>query len=78
MPPVRSSRASAAILLGLSALTLIPRLIGIDRFATVDEPYWLTAGANFYYALGQRHFAATVYDYHPAVTTMWLIAAAMA
>jgi hypothetical protein len=59
------------------ALTLIPRLIGIDQFATVDEPYWLTAGANFYYALGQRDFAATVYDYHPAVTTMWLIAAAM-
>jgi 4-amino-4-deoxy-L-arabinose transferase-like glycosyltransferase len=77
MPPVRSSRASAAILLGLIALTLIPRLIGIDRFATLDEPYWLTAGANFYYALGQRDFAATVYDYHPAVTTMWIIAAAM-
>jgi len=64
-------------LLGLVALTLIPRLIGIDRFATVDEPYWLTAGANFYYALGQREFAATVYDYHPAVTTMWIIAVAM-
>jgi 4-amino-4-deoxy-L-arabinose transferase-like glycosyltransferase len=63
--------------LGLIALTLIPRLIGVDRFATVDEPYWLTAGANFYYALGQRDFAATVYDYHPAVTTMWIIAAAM-
>jgi hypothetical protein len=63
--------------LGLIALTLIPRLIGIDRFATVDEPYWLTAGANFYYALGQRDFAATVYDYHPAVTTLWIIAAAM-
>ena len=77
MPPVRSSRASAAIILGVIALTLIPRLIGIDRFATVDEPYWLTAGSNFYYALGQREFANTVYDYHPAVTTMWIVVTAM-
>ena len=77
MPLVRSSLRSPAIILGLIALTLVPRLIGIDRFATVDEPYWLTAGSDFYYALGQREFAKTVYDYHPAVTTMWIVAAAM-
>ena len=52
-------------------------MIAIDRFATVDEPYWLTAGSDFYYALGQRAFANTVYDYHPAVTTMWIVTAAM-
>lgn len=61
----------------LIALLAVPRLVGIDRFATIDEPYWLTAGSDFYYALGQRAFANTVYDYHPAVTTMWVIAAAM-
>lgn len=55
----------------------VPRFIGINLFATVDEPYWLTAGSDFYYALGQRDFANTVYDYHPAVTTMWIVAAAM-
>lgn len=74
---VRTSRAIVPILGGLAVLMMVPRLVGIDRFATVDEPYWLTAGANFYYALGQREFANTVYDYHPAVTTMWIIAAAM-
>lgn len=58
-------------------LSLVPRSIGINLFATVDEPYWLTAGSDFYYALGQREFANTVYDYHPAVTTMWIVAAAM-
>ena len=77
MPPVRSSKGIFAIVLAIIALTLIPRLVGIDRFATVDEPYWLTSGSNFYYALGQRDFANTVYDYHPAVTTMWIIAGAM-
>lgn len=61
----------------LAALLAVPRLVGLDRFATIDEPYWLTAGSDFYYALGQRAFARTVYDYHPAVTTMWVIAAAM-
>jgi hypothetical protein len=48
---VRSSKGLCAVVLGLIALTLIPRLIGIDLFATIDEPYWLTAGSDFYYAL---------------------------
>jgi 4-amino-4-deoxy-L-arabinose transferase-like glycosyltransferase len=61
----------------LAALLTIPRLIAINQFATVDEPYWLTAGSDFYFALGQRAFANTVYDYHPAVTTMWIIALGM-
>jgi hypothetical protein len=41
----------------------------------VDEPAWLIFSSNFYYALGQRDFDKTVYDYHPAVTTMWIITA---
>jgi hypothetical protein len=53
---------------------LLPRLIGLAEFATLDEPYWLVSGSNFYYALGQRDFGNTVWDYHPAVTTMWIIA----
>jgi 4-amino-4-deoxy-L-arabinose transferase-like glycosyltransferase len=61
----------------LTALLVIPRVIAINSFATVDEPYWLTAGSDFYFALGQRAFANTVYDYHPAVTTMWIIAIGM-
>lgn len=67
----------AVFMLLLVALLAVPRLVAIDRFATIDEPYWLTAGADFYYALGQRAFANTVYDYHPAVTTMWILTAAM-
>ncbi len=37
----------------------------------MDEPAWITRGGNFYYALGQREFQNTVYEYHPGVTTMW-------
>ncbi len=61
----------------LVALVAVPRLVGLGEFATIDEPYWLTAGSDFYYALGQRAFANTFYDYHPAVTTMWIVTAAM-
>ncbi len=55
----------------------VPRAPALDSFATLDEPYWLSMGANFYYALGQREFQNTVYEYQPAVTTMWIVALAM-
>jgi 4-amino-4-deoxy-L-arabinose transferase-like glycosyltransferase len=74
---VKSRLLQIIFILVLGALLVLPRVIAIDRFATVDEPYWLTAGSDFYYALGQRAFANTVYDYHPAVTTMWIIAIGM-
>ena len=55
----------------------VPRASALDSFATLDEPYWLSMGSNFYYALGQREFQNTVYEYQPAVTTMWIVTAAM-
>ena len=69
--------ASVALPIVLIAVLAVPRFTGLGTFATIDEPYWLTAGSDFYYALGQRDFARTVYDYHPAVTTMWIVAGAM-
>lgn len=65
--------------LALVVLTLglvVPRLLGLDQFATADEHNWLTRSANFYYALGQRDFASTYQKEHPGVTTMWSGAAA--
>ncbi len=68
-------RLEVLLLLSLSALILIPRLIGLDAFVSVDEPDWLKFGANFYHAIGTGDFGSTVYDYHPAVTTMWIVTA---
>ena len=56
---------------------LAPRIPKLSSFVTLDEPSWLSQGANFYYALGQREFQNTVYEYQPAVTTMWIISFAM-
>jgi hypothetical protein len=60
----------------LLVILIAPRLASLDSFVTIDEPFWLSVGANYYYALGQRELENTVYEYHPAVTTMTFITAA--
>jgi len=65
------------LVLLLLAVAGVPRLLELDSFVAVDEPAWLTRGGNFYYALGQREFQNTVYEYHPSVTTMWFVASAV-
>lgn len=61
----------------LTVSLFLPRAAALDSFATLDEPYWLSMGSDFYYALGQREFENTVYEYQPAVTTMWIVTLAM-
>lgn len=73
----RNKINNVLIYLGLIIVFLAPRLPKIGSFVTLDEPSWLSQGANFYYALGQREFQNTVYEYQPAVTTMWIISFAM-
>lgn len=53
------------------------RMTALDEFATVDEPWWVISGSNYYYALTHHDFTNTIYDYHPAVTTTWVVAAGM-
>ncbi len=71
----KSLRILFAILV-LFAMTL-PRMAELTKFTAADEPFWLVVGANYYYALTHGEFENTVYEYHPAVTTMWIGAAAM-
>lgn len=73
----RKNVSTILLYLVLTVVFLAPRLANIDSFVTLDEPHWLSMGANFYYALGQREFENTVYEYQPAVTTMTIIAFAM-
>ncbi|MBV5323512.1 glycosyltransferase family 39 protein, partial [bacterium] len=61
----------------LLALIIPARVVGIDKFATVDEPWWVISGSNYYYALTHQDFENTIYDYHPAVTTTWMVTAGM-
>lgn len=61
----------------LLALTLPSRLVNIDRAINIDEPFWLISSSNFYYAVTHRDFENTYFEYHPGVTNMWIISAAM-
>lgn len=74
---LRNRIKDVAIYIVLIVVFLAPRIPKIGSFVTLDEPSWLSQGANFYYALGQREFQNTVYEYQPAVTTMWIIAMGM-
>lgn len=72
------NRRTDVLLIGLLIIvSAVPRFVGLGRFTSLDEPFWLRQGANFYYALGQRDFQNTNYEYHPAVTTMWLVTAGL-
>jgi len=48
----RKKIIDAAIYILLIVVFLAPRLPKISSFVTLDEPSWLSQGANFYYALG--------------------------
>jgi len=56
---------------------IVPRIMQLTDFTAADEPFWLVVGANYYYALTHFEFENTIYEYHPAVTTMWIVTAAM-
>jgi hypothetical protein len=71
MKKIRSILPVLALLFVVAVLFALPRLARLDQFVTTDEPLWLTRSANFYYALGQRDFAATFQREHPGVTVMW-------
>lgn len=78
------NRAINKTVLGKTILALIllamiapSHLIANDRVVTVDEPWWVISGSNYYYALTHGDFANTLYDYHPAVTTTWVVTAGM-
>lgn len=72
-------KKSIRILMAVFVITsmILPRMAELTKFTAADEPFWLVVGANYYYALTHGEFQNTVYEYHPAVTTMWIGAAAM-
>ncbi len=59
------------LVLVLTLIIWLPRGFELDRYVTTDEVAWLVRSANFYYALGQKDYAATYIKEHPGVVTMW-------
>jgi hypothetical protein len=71
------SKKDYTVLLLLLIVILLPRLIGLDSFVTVDEPSWVGYGANFYYALWQGELNEIELNYTPGLTTMMFGAASV-
>jgi MFS family permease len=59
------------LVLVLILIIWLPRGFELDRYVATDEVAWLVRSANFYYALGQKDYAATYIKEHPGVVTMW-------
>jgi hypothetical protein len=75
---VKTDKSKLVLLFICLVILIVPtHVVGIDEFATIDEPWWVISGSNFYYALTHGDFANTIYDYHPAVTTTWVVTAGM-
>lgn len=75
---VKKIKWGGAIMLFILLAVILPsHIIGIDKVVTVDEPWWVISGSNYYYALTHGDFENTIYDYHPAVTTTWIVTVGM-
>ncbi|HNN12417.1 MAG TPA: glycosyltransferase family 39 protein [Anaerolineales bacterium] len=74
---LRAKMGGGLLVFLLLALVLPSWLIQNDRVINVDEPRWIVRGANFYYAVTHGEFDKTIFEYHPGVTNMWIVATAM-
>lgn len=52
-------------------IALVPRVLQLDAFATVDEAKWVYRSAQFLLALWRGDLAGTAVNLTPAVTTTW-------
>jgi hypothetical protein len=65
------------ISLALFVMALIPRVMGLNMFFTVDERPYTERGVKFLAAMLHGYFTHTYRGYEPAVTTMWGVALGM-
>ncbi len=73
----RENLGRLGLIILLLALVIPSWVINIARVINVDEPRWVIRGANYYYALTHKDFENTLYEYHPGVTNMWIVATAL-
>jgi 4-amino-4-deoxy-L-arabinose transferase-like glycosyltransferase len=70
--PSSLTRSTAAPTLLIFLLALVPRLIGLGRFVTFDEPVWVFRTLLFWRAVADGRWADTAVAAHPGVLTMIL------
>jgi hypothetical protein len=72
-PAWRAWSLIRACYLIVALLAVLPRVLDLGSFLTVDEAdHWIDRSAQFLAAIQTRNFADTAITGHPGVTTMWL------
>jgi len=75
----RAARSTAAIVLLLASVALLPRVLGLVDFVTTDEVYnWISCVERFSGAIASRQWSATLLIGHPGVTLCWLASLGLA
>jgi len=64
-------RATLLLSLAIYALALMPRLVGLGRFAFPDEETWVERSLLFITGLARGDLLATWQNKHPGVVPMW-------
>jgi hypothetical protein len=59
MSPRLERRLDLSLAVALFVLALVPRMLGLDAFLTIDEPAWVSRSARFTQALLRGDFADT-------------------
>src|ERR671920_332367 len=66
-------RVVAVSYLVIGLVALVPRVLSLGSFVTVDEQaFWMPRSDAFLRAVQSGNFPATAISTHPGVTTMWL------
>jgi hypothetical protein len=75
----RTAWPTAALVLLLGVVALLPRVLGLVDFLTTDEVYnWITRVERFSGAIASRQWSATVLVGHPGITLCWLASLGLA
>src|SRR5512144_2515610 len=75
----RAAWPTAAIVLLLGVVALLPRVLGLVDFLTTDEVYnWISRVERFSGAIAGRQWSATLLVGHPGVTLCWLASLGLA
>jgi len=70
----RSLKREICTSLALFMIALVPRVMGLNMFFTIDERPYTERGVKFLAAMLYGHFARTYRGFEPGVTTMWGVA----
>jgi dolichyl-phosphate-mannose--protein O-mannosyl transferase len=68
---IGSHNKDVYLAIGLFVVAMVPRVLQLDVFLTIDEPVWIEGTVRFFQALLSRDYANAYHIDSPGITTMW-------